>query len=34
MPANTVSHYENGADAFGDTLRKVERAPEKAVSSS
>ena len=26
VTANTVSRYENGADAFGKTLLKIERA--------
>jgi transcriptional regulator with XRE-family HTH domain len=28
VAANTVSRYENGADAYGDTLAKLQRALE------
>ena len=30
VTANTVSRYENGADALGKTLRKIQRALEDA----
>ena len=30
VAANTVSRYENGADALGDTLIKIQRALEDA----
>ncbi len=30
VSANTISRYENGADALGETLLKIERALEKA----
>ena len=29
LAANTVSRYENGADAYGETLTKVQRALEQ-----
>ena len=29
LSANTVSRYENGADALGETLRKIERTLER-----
>ncbi len=29
MSANTISRYENGADALGETLLKIERALEQ-----
>ncbi len=29
MGANTVSRYENGADALGETLAKIRRALEE-----
>ena len=25
VAANTISRYENGSDAFGETLRKIQR---------
>jgi transcriptional regulator with XRE-family HTH domain len=30
VAANTVSRYENGADALGDTLERIQRALENA----
>ena len=30
IAANTVSRYENGADAYGDTLLKMQRVFENA----
>ena len=30
VAANTVSRYENGADALGDTLERIQRALEQA----
>ncbi len=30
MAANTVSRYENGADAYGETLTKIQRAFEQS----
>ncbi len=30
VTANTVSRFENGADALGNTLRKIQRALEDA----
>ena len=30
VTANTVSRFENGADAYGETLGKIERALEAA----
>ncbi len=30
VAANTVSRYENGADALGDTLGRIQRALEDA----
>lgn len=30
VAANTVSRYENGSDAYGDTLAKLRRALEAA----
>ncbi len=30
VSANTISRYENGADALGETLLKIERALKKA----
>ncbi len=30
VAANTVSRYENGADALGDTLGRIQRALEEA----
>jgi len=30
MAANTVSRYENGADAYGETLTKIRRAFEQS----
>ena len=30
VAANTVSRYENGADALGDTLARIQRALEGA----
>ena len=30
LAANTVSRYENGADAYGETLTKIQRAFEQA----
>jgi transcriptional regulator with XRE-family HTH domain len=30
VAANTVSRYENGADALGETLERIERALENA----
>jgi transcriptional regulator with XRE-family HTH domain len=30
IAANTVSRYENGADALGDTLERIQRALENA----
>jgi len=33
VTANTISRYENGADALGDTLTKIQRALEKGGDS-
>ncbi len=30
LAANTVSRYENGTDAYGETLTKIQRAFEQA----
>ena len=30
LAANTVSRYENGTDAYGETLTKIQRAREQA----
>ncbi len=30
LAANTVSRYENGTDAYGETLTKIQRALEDA----
>ncbi len=30
MAANTVSRYDNGGDAYGETLTKIQRTLEKA----
>ena len=30
VSANTVSRFENGSDAYGDTLTKIQRAFEQA----
>ncbi len=30
VSANTVSRFENGSDAYGDTLAKIQRALEQA----
>ena len=30
LAANTVSRYENGSDAYGETLTKIQRAFEQA----
>ena len=30
LAANTVSRYENGADAYGETLTKIQRAFEQS----
>ena len=30
VSANTVSRFENGSDAYGDTLTKIQRALEQA----
>ncbi len=30
LAANTVSRFENGSDAYGDTLAKIQRALEQA----
>ncbi len=30
VSANTISRYENGADALGETLTKIQRALESA----
>ncbi len=30
VTANTISRYENGADALGETLTKIQRALESA----
>ena len=30
LAANTVSRYENGTDAYGETLMKIQRALEDA----
>ena len=30
LAANTVSRYENGTDAYGETLAKIQRALEDA----